>query len=164
MWNYHFHTTWQAELLKMNRYGYGHFTAKSVNVGAGCSLSTAHIIASCRKVASLHHQASYRPQAVPNGVTKQHFKGMLYRVCLNPGCIGRHKHMHCAHTTCTHMTHTCVQTDTHVHSHTHFLPLPSGCNRPSCGRVGSPSAAAKGEWRHVIQEQSVLWSNRRVPD
>ena len=46
----------------------------------------------------------------------------------------------------------------HTHTHTqthHFVPLSSGCNHPSCGTVGSPSAAAKGEWRHVIQEQSM---------
>ena len=38
-------------------------------------------------------------------------------------------------------------------------PLSSGCNCPSCGAVGSPWAAAKGEKGHVIQEQSMLWSN-----
>ena len=34
-----------------------------------------------------------------------------------------HKHMHCAHTTCTHMTHTRVQTKTHACTHTHISYL-----------------------------------------
>ena len=40
-----------------------------------------------------------------------------------------------------------------------YIPLPSGCDCPSCGVVGSPWAAGKGERGHVIQEQSMLWSN-----